>query len=336
MKLQIHLFQHPTLQLIYAYDYYCRKHKIKVDVEINKSVHYNGALIDYQNKTLFFDYSDDIIFIDKPSKYDFYFKRSLAEKDKVRNVFPLNFNVPLAINPLVLLTKMNINFFKDKQSRIEIIRALDLFDWFTNNSHKSMDVKRYPEKIDDKGGNIIFHTRLWNPERTSLDDEKERRRIQNNFRINACRIIKKNFKNSSVGLFPDELSLKLAPDIVLDLKETDKKTYFDKMRNVNIGVADDGLKDTPGWKIGEYLLNGKAVISTPLNVYIDDFNEGKNYMKLSSRSAYEELPDTIEALLKGKRYLEMAENNFNWSKEYIHPFNYLERIFALVQNEAKF
>ena len=45
-----------------------------IDIEINKSVHYNGAILYYQSKTLFFDYSDDSVFIDSPSKYDFYFK----------------------------------------------------------------------------------------------------------------------------------------------------------------------------------------------------------------------------------------------------------------------
>lgn len=333
MKLQVHLWEHSNLQLVYSYFYYCIKHNIKVDIEINKSVHYNGALIYNQKKTFFFDYSDDTVFIDSPSKYDFYFKRSLLLKDKSQNVFPLNFNLPLAYNSISFLSKLKFEFLKDKPSRIEFIRAIDIFDLFTNNSHSAMDVKKYSYKIEDKGGNVIYHTRLWNPNKAINEQERERRLLQNDFRINACRIIKKNFKNSSVGLFPDELSLKLGPDVLLDLKQTDKKTYLKKMRGYNIGIADDGLKDTPGWKIGEYLLNGKAVITTPLNVCIDNFYENKNYLKLTDRSAYKELPDKIEMLLQDKKYLEMASDNLKWSREYIHPFNYIERIFATVRNE---
>ncbi|MGC4041486.1 MAG: hypothetical protein QM710_12070 [Flavobacterium sp.] len=333
MKLRIHLFLHSSTQLIYSYFYYCQKHKIKMDIEIDKSVHYNCVIIEYQGKTLFFDYSDDTVFCDDPVKFDFYFKRSLPEKDRKGNVHPVNFNFALAYNSLSFLTKMNLQFFKDKQSRLEILRALDVFDWFTNNSHASVDIKNYPSKVEDKGGTVIFHSRLWDPDRTSLEDEKERRRLQNDFRINACRIIRKNFKNSSVGLFPDELSIKLAPDVLLNKKQTGKRSYFEKMLNSNIGVADDGLKDTPGWKIGEYVLSGKAVISTPLNIAVDEFYDGKNFMQLSHRSAYEELPEKIDALLQGKRYLEMGEENLKWSREYIHPSNYLERIFALVRNE---
>jgi hypothetical protein len=301
-------------------------------IAINKSVHYNGAIINYEGKKLFFDYSDDPIFIDEPLKYDFYFKRSLLLKDKKLNVYPLNFNLPLAYNSFHLLTKLTYNFLTDKSSRTEVIRAFDSFDLFTNNSHNAIDIKRYPTKISDHQGNVIFHTRLWDPDRNSDIEEKERRRIQNDFRINACRIIKKNFKNSSVGLFPDELSMKLAPDVVLDLKETNKKSYFSKLKNYDIGIADDGLKDTPGWKIGEYLLFGKALITTPLNIYVDNFHEDINYLKLTNRSAYEELPEKIEILLKNKKYLEMADNNLNWSNEYIHPINYIERLLSIVNN----
>ena len=303
-----------------------------MDIGIDKSIHYNAAILLYEGKSIFLDYCDDVTFSDNPSRYDFYFKRSLLPKDQKGNVYPLNFNLPLTYKSLSFLSKMKPGFLKDKASRIEIIRALDIFDLFTNNSHSSMDVRKYLSKIEDKGGNVIYHTRLWNPDRTSDLAEKERRILQNEFRINACRIIKKNFKDSSVGLFPDELSAKLAPDVLLDLKETGKKSYFQNMRNHNIGVADAGLKDSPGWKIGEYLLAGKAVISTPLNIAVDNFKESENYLSLSDRSAYQELPDKIEMLRKDKRYLEMAENNIKWSREYIHPFNYIDRILSIVKN----
>ena len=107
------------------------------------------------------------------------------------------------------------------------------------------------------------------------------------------------------------------------------------MSNYNIGIADDGLKDTPGWKIGEYLLFGKAVITTPLNIALDNFDEHVNYEKLTTRSFYLELPDKIESLLKDKRYLEMGNNNKTWSDEYLHPKNYIQRILAVVK-ESEF
>ncbi|UPT70080.1 MAG: hypothetical protein M0D53_13215 [Flavobacterium sp. JAD_PAG50586_2] len=107
------------------------------------------------------------------------------------------------------------------------------------------------------------------------------------------------------------------------------------LRNCNIGIADDGLKDTPGWKIGEYLLFGKAAISTPLNVAIENFYEHVNYEKLSTRNSVLELPEKIEFLLNGNRYLEVGRNNLDWSNEYLHPKNFMHRILSKTIGEIK-
>ena len=219
----------------------------------------------------------------------------------------------------------------DKWSRIEVLKALDFFGLFFKSSHYTLDIRRYPEKVIDSGGKVLFHTRLWNPNNHPDAEEKERRRVQNDFRINACRIIKKNYEGASVGLFSDGLSHKMAPDLLLTAKESNKNDYLNALSNHDIGIADDGLKDNPGWKIGEYLLCGKAVITTPLNISLDNFNEDVNFLKLSNRSEYEELPGKIEELLKGKKYLEMGNANLGWSTEYIHPFNYIKRILSIVE-----
>jgi hypothetical protein len=45
-------------------------------------------------------------------------------------------------------------------------------------------------------------------------------------------------------------------------------------------------------------LYGKAIITTPLNISLDNFKESVNYELLSTRSSFLELPDKIESLLK--------------------------------------
>jgi hypothetical protein len=253
------------------------------------------------------------------------------EKDKKKNVYPLNFNVPMAYKSHLLLLKLNKDLLFHKFNRTEVVRALDVFGLFTNSGHGILDVRRYPNKVIDYGGNILYYTRLWNPNNHPDDEEKERRMVQNEFRINACRSIKKEFKNASVGLFSDDLSNKIAPDLLLPANKSDKKRYLKELSTYNIGIADDGLKNTPGWKIGEYLLYGKAVVSTPLNVYIENFTEHENYERLSSRSSDEEIPEKIAFLLKDKKYLEIGENNFKWSSNYLHPKNYINRILNIVE-----
>lgn len=331
MQLAISTWTHHLNQLIYSFLYFCESEKIKFNIIRDESIVHNGGLLLVEGKYIFFDYSDDSIFIDKPEKYNYYFKRSLRSADKLPNVFSLNFNVPMSYKSHRLLWNLNNDLLFDRNSRIEVLKALDLFGMIFKSSHHTLDIKRFPKQPIDSGGKVLFHTRLWNPNNHPDTEEKERRHLQNNFRINACRIIKKHFNDASVGLFADGFSQDMAPDLLLTTKESTKNNYLDTLKHYDIGIADDGLKDTPGWKIGEYLLYGKAVITTPMNISIDNFNENVNFLKLTSRSSYEELPNKINELLENKKYLEMANNNFNWSKEYLHPKNYIMRILAILK-----
>lgn len=332
MQLELSTWTHHLNQLLYSYYFYCKKQQIDVKIVLNKKVVHNGAILIFKNKSVFFDYSDNTVFLDTASKYDYYFKRSLRKEDKNNNVYALNFNVPMTYNSLSFLFHLKKEFLTFRPNRIEVFRALDIFGLFTNSGHSILDCKRHPTQIKDFKGNIIFHTRLWNPEGGNDENEKERRRLQNDFRINACRVLKNNFKNVSVGLYSDELSNKLAPDLLLDDLHSKKVNYLRNLKEYNIGLADDGLKDTPGWKIGEYLLYGKAIISTPLNIYTDNFIEGVNFEMLSSRSSYDEIPEKVESLLENKMYLDMGNANFEWSSKYLNIENYFERIINNIIN----
>ncbi|SFD72405.1 hypothetical protein [Flavobacterium phragmitis] len=317
--------------LIYSVLFYCEENNLDFNIVFSNKIMNAGAVLHVSEGRIFFDYSDSILFIDDPKKYDFYFKRSLRQADYIENVYPLNFQVNFSYKSLSLLLKINFKSLIDNRNRTEVIRGIDYFNIGTNLSHRAMDIRYFPEKVNDNNGRIIFHTRLWDPKNNSDFKEKERREIQNEFRIEACRIIKNNFKNSSVGIFPDSLSQKIAPDLLLDLKKTSKKEYFSSLLKADIGIADDGLKDTPGWKIGEYLLFGKSIVSTPLNVTIEEFDEHVHYEKLSTRNAYNELPEKIENLLSEKKYLEMGQNNFIWSNLKLHPKNYIKRILFITK-----
>ncbi len=334
MKLELSTWTHHLNHLIYSYFYYSKVENRKLNIFFNNEVKHNGAILHVDNFQVFFDYSDDTKFLDMPENFHFYFKRSLLKTNTISNVFPLNFNVPLSYKSFQLICHLKKDFLVHKKNRTEVIRALDFFSLLTNSSHRILDARRFPNKISDNGGKIIFYTRLWNPDNNPDAQEKERRKIQNDFRINACRIIKKHFKNASVGLFPDDLSKRIAPDILLDTHVCKKKNYFNSLYSYDIGIADDGLKDSPGWKIGEYLLYGKAVITTPINVEIENFKEGINYEKITTRSSYLELPDKIDILLKDKKYLEVGHNNLDWSHIYLHPIEYFARILKVIEQHS--
>jgi hypothetical protein len=269
------------------------------------------------------------MFSDKPSRYDLYFKRSLLPSDKSGNIYPLNFQVNYSYKALKMLSSLDLKLLTDRRSRSEVARAVDHFSFFTNNPHAPADFRNVPSHQRDNGGRVIFYARLWNPANHTDPAEKERRQLQNEFRIAACRTIKNNVSNSSAGLFQDDLAVRLAPDMILSNTETSKKSYLSLLNECDICIADDGLKDTPGWKIGEYLMYGKAVITTPINILVEDFTEHHNYFGLSGRTAYQELPEKIESMRENQRYLQMGINNKSWSRKYLEAEGYINRIFTI-------
>ena len=332
MRLEIPIWTTHYNQLLYSSLIYSKNNQLDLDISLNDEIPINGAILYFNSKIIFFDYSDATDFIDLNSKYDFYFKRSLSLLDIniAKNVFPLNFHVNFSHKPFHLISKMHFPILKKKGSWVELIRAIDPYGMFTNDSHHSVDLNKFNRESKSKG-KIIFMTRLWDPARNEDLQEKNRRRIQNDFRINACRIVKKYFPDAMVGIYPDDFAIENAKDVLLNLNNTNKKNYLTSLSLCDIAIADDGLKDTPGWKIGEYVMCGKAVISTPINVKIEDFKENINYLSTTTREDYLVLPDLINRLLNKKYYKEFQQNNIEWYNKYLDPEFYISQILAKIE-----
>lgn len=319
--------------ILYSLLFYSEKCKVKYNIKFDGSAPDSGAILEYNNKMAFLDYSDSPDFLTEPSVYKFYFKRSLLVQDQQRltNVYPLGFHVNYTYMPLNLLRKINFKHLLSLGNRTEVIRAVDLLGLITNNSHSSMDIRKYPDKIMDNGGRIIYCARLWDTDRVRDVEEKSRRQAMNEFRINACRIIKEKFKDSIAGLSPDYYAKLMAPDILLNNSQITKKGYLRNLSESDICIADDGLKDTLGWKIGEYALFGKAIITTPIKIVLPGFTENINYVSLSSRLAFDEIPQKINEIRMHKDYLRMATANLEYARNYLHPISYIQRILHIMQ-----
>jgi hypothetical protein len=156
----------------------------------------------------------------------------------------------------------------------------------------------------------------------------DRRMAQNNFRINACKILKREFPGAIVGVMPDCYSKEVAADVLMGKEDYKKTNYLKYLKSCVVAIADDGLKDTPGWKIGEYVLANKAIISTPINVVVEGFEEGRNYLSTKSRSDFKILPELIYQLMKNNRYMRLIEENKKWYFQYLEPVRYIERILS--------
>lgn len=83
-----------------------------------------------------------------------------------------------------------------------------------------------------------------------------------------------------------------------------------------------------GWKLGEYLCEGKAIVSTPLNnVMPGDFESGVQYIEVKTPQEMEEaiirLRDDAELVNRLKR------NAFKYYNDWVSPESAVKRVFAL-------
>ena len=319
-------------QILYSLLIYAQSINASFKIILDRTLSIGSAKLYINGKVAFLDYSDDFKFLDDPSTHQFYFKRSLCNKNiHENNIYPLNFHINFSYQPISLISKFNLKVLVDSHSRTELIRALDIWSSFTNDSHASKDISKFNLKNKKSyGGNILFMTRLWDPSRASDEEEEERRIVQNEFRIGACRTVQRYFPQSIIGLFPDKIAVRLAPDILLDVKKTSKKKYLKELNHCDIAIADDGLKNSTGWKFGEYVLSHKAIISTPLNTIANDFHENQNYISTGDRSDYKIIPDLICNLLKNDNFEEMQNQNEIWSAKYLEPKAYINHILNIM------
>jgi hypothetical protein len=332
MKIKIPAWTSHYNQILYSLLIFTENNNIKLEIIHDKTIPLNGCVLQFDNFDFFLDYSDNSDFLSNTQSFDYYLKRSLKIEDKTENILPLNFQVNFSYKPLNLIKKMPFSILKDAKSRIEIIRALDFSSILSNDSHYAKTIDKIltddTKKTVNSSPKIIFMTRLWDPARNGDPMEKKRRNAQNNFRINACRIIKKEFPNSTVGLYPDYYAKNVAKDILLDISNTSKRKYLNLLKNSEIAIADDGLKDTPGWKIGEYIMTSKAIITTPINTLVENFKENINYLSTMDRENFEIIPDLINSLLDNNKYIQMQKDNRMWYENHLDPNNYIGKILT--------
>ncbi len=316
---------------------FCKVNGIELKVSFDhKENLYHGLTLKLNGFNCFLDYQDSPEYLMNPDKYDLYFKRSLIvgnENASFKNVLPLgmqvNYNYQL---PLNLFCKG----VWSKKNKIEVFRTLDIFG-FTNQSHQARNYKRVVNsKIDDNGGIVIYLTRLWNLNNYHAREEIERRTRMNNYRVETCKLLKDHFPNGNIGIFRDKMSEKVVgEDLLVDTKITTARNYLTLLKTSDIGIADDGLKDTLGWKIGEYTLNNLAIVTTPINVVVPGFYNNQHYIETNNRIDSKGVIDIIYELLKGKAYLEMKLKNYVFSRQNMHPYNYFQNIILQIVERSR-
>lgn len=233
-------------------------------------------------------------------KSDFYFKRSFSEEKNnlifgtdADKVYPLgfNYNVYFDGNPL----KENA-----VKKLAKHIAGRKTFSWFTSEKFEC-------DPIYTENPKIIFCTRLW--------EGKEINKI----RIKLIRVLKETYGDRFFGgLSDNDVSRKLAPDLILPKKYTVRENYLKQMQNSDICIATTGLFDSIGWKTAEYIAASKGIVSEKLHYSVTgDFKEGTNYFEFDTA---EQCLDAIDSLVKNPDKLySMRQANKEYYLNYLKP-----------------
>lgn len=244
-------------------------------------------------------------------KADYYFKRSYTEelRDKNKNlkIYPLGFNYFIAHD--IIFNDSIKNILKNTSLYKKIKPYKPVFN-------SSLFEKPF---VKNKNNQIIFFTRLWNPEEETNPEKKADIVSLNNSRIKVIKTCKEKFGNIFIGGLEDsEYTRKTAPKYISHPDETRKLNYLKNVEKSNICITTRGLHNSTGWKFAEYISSSKAIISEPLQFSNPgNFSAGKNYLEFTNE---EQLVNHINSLLNDNALIhDIMENNFKYYNEFLRP-----------------
>jgi hypothetical protein len=320
---------------------YYTKRNIKFELILQDKVEFRNYLIIEDNfiqKTIFIDCNDSDEEIVNHG-CDFYFKRSKSIfKEYKINVFPLGFTFPdysmcsNVLRKLIFQKKYLDLIKKSKDVRVELIRSMDFYGLFTNDNFYTRNRLNWQNEnsLDLLKDKFLYKTRLWNPRNVNSNFKKDQRILMNNWRINMVTFLRKNYPNDSlVGILEDEFSSQIVDKSLLIKKENfTMRNYLQDLSVCRVGVADDGLENTLGWKIGEYVYNCKPILSTPINIELPgDFGATKNYYSVNRIFDEVEVKHTCQLILENHF---IQSNNYQYAKKYLYDDNLVKYIYSKI------
>lgn len=336
-KVVVHLNStlHHFSQLLAGFQFLSDNRKISLEYEADFGK-YPGDIfmVEVDGSKVFFDLADNSeIKQDIYKEADFYVKRMLLKTDYKRSeklipyglYFPVYYRNP-ELKYLFLkapsLIKYSLKYWKSISS------ILDLKDGISVNELKNV------ESDQAEGKKIIFRSRLWDEGLNHPQWKREKRKILNDERIHINKLLAEKFGQNFIGGFRrDEFSQKKCPEFTLTADEFHRKKYLQNLKSSSIGVATPGLENSVGAKVGEYVANGLAILSTPIDQYeIPEFEEGKNY--LTYKNAGECIAMVDELVQNEASRKKLQRNNKEYYTRVLHPgkkmLNILDQITAKI------
>jgi len=134
---------------------------------------------------------------------------------------------------------------------------------------------------------VVFLSRMWDPdEGVGRDHALKQERLElNSMRASCIRALRAHFGDRAItGLLPSNCAARTYPELQLhDEGLTHRGKYQEIVRQSSVCVTTTGLHQSVGWKLGEYVSAGKAIVTERLNSMLPgEFLPERNYLSFSN------------------------------------------------------
>ncbi|MCL6260783.1 glycosyltransferase [Aquiflexum sp. TKW24L] len=286
------------------------------------------------SKRIIIDFQDKSVVVEEAYKWaDIYAKININDKlvksdlEKKMVSIPPGFGIKLWDKPNAIYHSLT-NFIKSR-SATHLSWKRFFLNYRSQNLRGSLNdylTPKHENEISDTKPYIFLIGRLWN----SFNSIEQTNLMRKKF-IEACLNGDYNFE----GGF---LAKKHHPEYeeykhLCFLKPYSTIEYINKTKASAIVFNTPTVHNCHGWKLGEFLAMGKAIISMPLsNILPEDLVHGKNIHFISS---IDEVESAVHHLLEDPEYRAKLEKGAKeYYEKFVAPNKVIQRIFHSLTGEA--
>lgn len=281
---------------------------------------------------------------------DYYFKRSLSDQsytglsgEDAEKLKPFGFNYQVAVPSRVMMLNRLVmeylskpfNPFK-KKNNFHLHNLKELFDAnFGRRESPLMGVDDLrPKASGDFKFDVLFQCRLWDPNDLAKKNRPDAEAV-NAERINLVSALKRELGGKFVGgLQPTDFARRVAPELLVNSPAmAHRRSYIELVKASSVVISSAGLLGSNGWKLGEYVALGKAIISEPITTKLPgNFEVGVHYQSYTS---VEECMNRVTELLIDKNKISsMGQSVADYYFSFLEPKALMTHHLNVMKGEA--
>lgn len=226
----------------------------------------------------------------------------------------------------LFLVNLRLNIKRDRFLLRRIIKTYKAQKQHWQFTNTSRDIRRFEVLEKPSQSIIMFQTRCF-----QFESNVDVRKI-NQQRYRLIKLLKTNFPKCFMGGFvPSKIANKRYIDALTNIP-TGPEEYLDAMKKAKIVIYTRGLANSPAWKMGEYLSQGKTIIAEPLTAeFPEPLKDGRELLYFRTD---EELIDKINLVLRDTVLAENLSHNARaYFEKHVHPLQNVKRILELMLNK---